>query len=140
MAAWWDDMFGKVDAGDLRGFVAHLSEDAAVTFGNGERSTGTPAILEMLAAYLGAISSIDHDWRHAYVDGDVTVLEGSVTFLRRDGHSVDIPLEAIAAHAQRGMRYRLQLVPSTTVYYPQKIAGQLNVRQARITLPIASTG
>ena len=54
-------------------------------------------------------------------------------------HTIDLPLEAIAAHAARGNRYRLQLVPSTTVYYPQKIAGSLNVRQARITLPIAAT-
>jgi ABC-2 type transport system ATP-binding protein len=54
-------------------------------------------------------------------------------------HTTDIPLEAIAVHAHKGDRYRLQLVPSTTVYYPQKIAGSLNVRQARITLPIVST-
>jgi ABC-2 type transport system ATP-binding protein len=74
--------------------------------------------------------------RNVVVDNQVTpipiVLDGA-------RHSVDIPLEAIAVHAKRGARYRLQLVPSTTVYYPQKIAGQLNVHQAKITLPIIST-
>jgi len=54
-------------------------------------------------------------------------------------HTIELPLEAIAAHARGGDHYRLQLVPSTTVYYPQKIAGQLDVHQAKITLPIVST-
>jgi ABC-2 type transport system ATP-binding protein len=53
-------------------------------------------------------------------------------------HTLAIPLEPIAAHAQPGTRYRLQLVPSTTVYYPQRIAGRLDVQQARVTLPIVS--
>jgi len=61
--------------------------------------------------------------------------------IRLDGakHTIELPIEAIAAHASKGDRYRLQLVPSTTVYYPQKIAGQLDVQQAKITLPVVST-
>jgi ABC-2 type transport system ATP-binding protein len=73
--------------------------------------------------------------RNIVVDNQVTPVPITLDGAR---HSVDIPLEAIAVHANRGARYRLQLVPSTTVYYPQKIAGQLNVQQAKITLPIVS--
>jgi ABC-2 type transport system ATP-binding protein len=54
-------------------------------------------------------------------------------------HTVKLPLEPIAVRTPRGSRYRLQLVPSTTVYYPQRIAGTLEARRADITLPIVST-
>ena len=74
--------------------------------------------------------------RNIVVDNQVTPVPITLDGAR---HTIELPLEAIAAHARKGDSYRLQLVPSTTVYYPQKIAGQLNVRQARITLPIAAT-
>ncbi|HEV2752762.1 MAG TPA: CocE/NonD family hydrolase [Solirubrobacteraceae bacterium] len=49
---------------------------------------------------------------------------------------VELPLEPIAAHATRGDRYRLQLVASTTVYYPQTAAGAVTVQRAEVELPV----
>jgi ABC-2 type transport system ATP-binding protein len=55
-------------------------------------------------------------------------------------HRVTVPLAPIAAHATSGDRYRLQLVASTTLFYPQTSAGALTAERASVRLPIVGTG
>lgn len=76
--------------------------------------------------------------RDIVVDNQVTpipiVLDGRV-------HTVERPLEAIAASAAAGTTYRLQLVAGSNVYGPPRTAGTVTVAKARVELPvIAGTG
>jgi ABC-2 type transport system ATP-binding protein len=48
-----------------------------------------------------------------------------------------LPLERIAAHARKGSRYELQLVPGTEVYEPQRSAGTVDFSRISIRLPRA---
>jgi ABC-2 type transport system ATP-binding protein len=53
-------------------------------------------------------------------------------------HTVRRPLEKIAASVQADSSYELQIVPSTSVYGPQRAAGAITMSQVRITVPIVS--
>ncbi len=71
--------------------------------------------------------------RDVVVGNQVTPIPVTLDGQRRE---LEVPLEPIAAHATPGDRYRLQLVPSTTVYYPQTAAGAVTVERAEVELPI----
>jgi len=51
--------------------------------------------------------------------------------------TVERRLEPVALRAAKGTRYRVQLVPSSTLYYPQKAAGAVTVVRAEAALPVA---
>jgi ABC-2 type transport system ATP-binding protein len=52
--------------------------------------------------------------------------------------SLRVPLEPIASRAPAGGGYRLQIIPSTTLYDIQRSAGLVNFRQVEVALPISS--
>jgi ABC-2 type transport system ATP-binding protein len=52
-------------------------------------------------------------------------------------HTIERPLEAIAAEAVAGSSYRLQITPATTLYTPQRSAGAVTFARIEVTLPIA---
>jgi ABC-2 type transport system ATP-binding protein len=51
-------------------------------------------------------------------------------------HTIERPLEAIAAEAVAGSSYRLQITPATTLYTPQRSAGAVTFGQIEVSLPI----
>ena len=52
-------------------------------------------------------------------------------------HSIERPLEAIAAEAKAGSGYKLQITPATTLYTPQRSAGAITFARIEISLPIS---
>jgi ABC-2 type transport system ATP-binding protein len=53
---------------------------------------------------------------------------------------ITLRLAPIAAHATPGDRYRLQIVASTTLFYPQTSAGVLTAERAEVRLPLVGAG
>jgi ABC-2 type transport system ATP-binding protein len=51
-------------------------------------------------------------------------------------HTIQRPLEMIAAHARPGSAYRLQITPATTLYTPQRSAGTVSFPGVSISLPL----
>jgi ABC-2 type transport system ATP-binding protein len=51
-------------------------------------------------------------------------------------HTIERPLEAIAAEAVAGSAYKLQITPATTLYTPQRSAGTVTFARIEISLPI----
>jgi ABC-2 type transport system ATP-binding protein len=51
-------------------------------------------------------------------------------------HTIQRPLEAIAAEAVAGTAYKLQITPATTLYTPQRSAGTVTFGRIEISLPI----
>lgn len=84
---------------------------------------GTPAHL---------FAQIVDDRRGLVVGNQATpvplVLDGST-------HEVDRPLEGVAMRAGPGSRYRLQLIPDTTVYGAGRVSGAVRVIRATLSLP-----
>ena len=81
---------------------------------------------------------------HVYaqiVDGSGHVVGNQATPIpvTLDGltHTIERPLEAIAAEAVAGSSYKLQITPATTLYTAQRSAGALTFGRIEISLPIA---
>jgi ABC-2 type transport system ATP-binding protein len=55
-------------------------------------------------------------------------------------HSLTVPLEAVAADAQPGSTYTLQLTDGTSVYFASREAGALDVSHAAVSVPTVAAG
>jgi hypothetical protein len=60
------------------------------------------------------------------------VLDGGV-------HTATVPLEDIAASADPGSSYTLEIIPYTAVYGPQRTAGAITLAKIDVSLPVVST-
>jgi len=80
-------------------------------------------------------AQIVDEQRDVVVGNQVTPVPVTLDGRRRE---IQLPLEPIAAHATAGDRYRLQLVPSTTLYHPQTSAGVVEVERAEVELPVVA--
>ena len=50
-------------------------------------------------------------------------------------HRVEVPLEPVAAHLEKGAQLQLQIAPGTTVYYPQRSSGSVELTRVDVTVP-----
>ena len=93
------------------------------------RGTATPASTFVYA-------QIVDEQRNIVVGNQATPIP-----VRLDGrlHRVSVPLAPISAHATRGDSYRLQIVPSTTLFHEQNSSGALTVQRADVRLPVVTT-
>jgi ABC-2 type transport system ATP-binding protein len=53
-------------------------------------------------------------------------------------HTIQRPLEVIAARTRPGSTYRLQITPATTLYTPQRSAGTVSFPSVSVSLPVVS--
>jgi ABC-2 type transport system ATP-binding protein len=52
-------------------------------------------------------------------------------------HTVTFSLEEIAESVEPGASYELQIVPATSVYAPQRVAGLIDMTRIELSLPVA---
>ena len=52
-------------------------------------------------------------------------------------HTTTFKLEEIAASVQADSSYELQVIPATSVYGPQRVAGLVNATSISLSLPVA---
>ena len=85
--------FDLLDAFDVNGFSALLSEDAQVVFGNAPALVGIPAISEGQEGFFAAIKSMSHeiDPEHVWSKPGSFVVSGTVTYTRHDNSTLTIP-------------------------------------------------
>ena len=50
-------------------------------------------------------------------------------------HRVEVALEPIAAQLTKGSRLKLQIAPGTTVYYPQRSTGTIELKSVNVRVP-----
>lgn len=84
-------LFASIDAHDVEGLLAQLTDDARFTFGNAEPAVGRQAIGTMLRGFFSSIRACRHVVTGAWRDGDTLVCRGSVTYTRHDGRIVTLP-------------------------------------------------
>jgi limonene-1,2-epoxide hydrolase len=81
-------LFEHVDTHDAEGFAAQFAPTATFKLGNNPPAEGREGIAQFVRGFFELISGIKHDFRRAYrVDG-VELLEGAVTYIRKDGREV----------------------------------------------------
>ncbi|MFX0574551.1 nuclear transport factor 2 family protein [Nocardia nepalensis] len=87
--------FQAVDTLDAEGFAELFSPDGKVTFGNVPTLEGRDAVEAGCAGFFGTIDGMHHDIVNEWVVGKDTIVELTVTYTRKDGRKVSIPVVSI---------------------------------------------
>jgi ketosteroid isomerase-like protein len=103
-------MFADVDRMDAKAFASHLNEDCVLRFGNADEVKGRAAIEEAIAGFFSTIAGLHHDVLSSWTVGDTTILQLDVTYDRKDGKQVTIPVVTIYKEDGRGISdYRIYI-------------------------------
>lgn len=76
-------------------FTRHLADDVRFTFGNAETVVGRDAVRDVWAGFCEGIDGVRHDVIEEFEQGPATIVESTVTYTRKDGSTVTLPVVTI---------------------------------------------
>jgi ketosteroid isomerase-like protein len=89
------DLFADIDSMEPDRFARHLSPDATMRFGNAEPVHGRDAIRDAWASFCETLDGVHHDVVEQWDVGDGGIVEAAVTYTRKDGSQVTVPVVTI---------------------------------------------
>ncbi len=95
LPTWVADLFASIDAKDTAAFVAFLTDDCTLQFGNAPLVNGKAAIYATISGFFSAIKSLRHHDLEAWVTPDATICSGTVTYTRHDDTTLSVPFANI---------------------------------------------
>ena len=114
---WCGALFGCIDAGNTRDFLAFLTPDAAFRFGSAPPAEGLSAIADAVDSFLRSVQSLSHRLLDVWSPSpDTVICRGEVTYLRLDGRSVILPFcNVLRMRGGSVSRYEIYLDPTPLV-------------------------
>ena len=88
-------LFDDIDSMEPDRFAAHLAEDVSMRFGNAEPIVGRQAARDAWAAFCEGIDGVAHTPVAQWHSDHGTVAEAEVTYTRKDGGTVTVPVATI---------------------------------------------
>ena len=76
-------------------FSAHLADDVEFRFGNADPVHGRAAVRDVWAGFCETVDGVRHDLVSQWDVGDAVIAESDVTYTRKDGGSVTVPVVTI---------------------------------------------
>ncbi|HIH05421.1 TPA: nuclear transport factor 2 family protein [Candidatus Woesearchaeota archaeon] len=92
---WTHDLFRAIDRMDSRAFAGFLAEDAVFRFGNMPEVKGRGAITTAVEQFFSSIRGLRHRILHAWEQGSHVIVQGEVTYTRKDGKVLTLPFANI---------------------------------------------
>jgi hypothetical protein len=89
------DLFAMTDAMDVAALVPLFAKDGRVVFGNGQPMVGVDEIRTGTTAFFATIAGLHHEVVNEWNFGNDTIVELKVTYDRKDGRQVTIPVVTI---------------------------------------------
>jgi SnoaL-like protein len=88
-------MFEDIDRMDAAAWANWLTDDARFRFGNGDETTTRDAARQGLADFYGLIDGVSHRMLDHWENGATTIVRSEVTYIRKDGATVTVPIVTI---------------------------------------------
>jgi ketosteroid isomerase-like protein len=88
-------LFADIDSMDPDRFAAHLAENVRFRFGNAEPVHGRAAVRDVWAAFCEGVDGVSHEPIAEWDVGDAVIAEADVTYTRKDGSRVTLPVVTI---------------------------------------------
>src|SRR5579875_4092874 len=95
-----EQLFADIDSMEPERFAAHLADDVTMRFGNAEPIHGRDAARSSWAAFCDELRGVSHEVLGQWKVDEVTIVEATVTYTRRDGSQVTVPVVTI--YRERG--------------------------------------
>ena len=90
-----DRLFADIDSMDPDAFAQYLAPTVTMRFGNGEPLIGRAACRDAWAGFCELVDGVHHDVRNTWEVDDTTIAETDVTYTRRDGRKVTVPVVTV---------------------------------------------
>ena len=90
-----EGLFADIDSMEPDRFAAHLAEDVRFRFGNAAPVHGTAAVRDVWAGFCQTVDGVHHDPVEQWEAGAATIAESDVTYTRKDGTTVTVPVVTI---------------------------------------------
>ena len=95
MSNWLREFYDQVDGSNVDAFTEYCAEDVSFQMGAFPPIQGLAEVMEAERQFLTTIDSHSHRFVNVFTDGDTSVLEAVVTYIRLDGASVEVPCTTI---------------------------------------------
>jgi ketosteroid isomerase-like protein len=96
-------LFSDIDSMDAERFAAHLADDITMYFGNAEPIHGRDAVRDAWAAFCDGLGGVSHEPLRRWDSEDGTVAEAHVTYTRKEGGTVTVPVVTIYREGDGGI-------------------------------------
>jgi hypothetical protein len=84
-------LFEIFDKQDVEGFSDLLTDNSTFRFGNMDSAIGKAAISEAQKGFFSSIAGMEHELIRTWTKNDSLVVEGVVTYTRKDNSTVALP-------------------------------------------------
>ena len=88
-------LFDDIDSMNPDRFAQHLDGDVVMRFGNADPVRGRDAVRDAWAGFCEGIDGVRHDVVEQWTQGPATIVEANVTYTRKDGSQVTVPVVTI---------------------------------------------
>ncbi|MCI0344386.1 MAG: nuclear transport factor 2 family protein [Chloroflexi bacterium] len=88
-------LFADIDTMVPEAFARHLAEDVTMRFGNAPPMHGRAACREAWAGFCELVDGVHHEVVNQWDVGDTTIAETAVTYTRKNGARVTVPVVTI---------------------------------------------
>ena len=110
-----DALFADIDTMDPDAFARHLADDVTMRFGNADDLHGRDACRQAWADFCTLVDGVRHTVVARWEPGDATIAQTDVTYTRKDGTDVTVPVVTIFRTGPDGLitdyRVVLDLAP-----------------------------
>ncbi|MGA9334366.1 MAG: nuclear transport factor 2 family protein [Rudaea sp.] len=113
---WVDELFAAIDRKDHEAFVSFLLPDACFRFGNNPPLHGRVAIAAAVAGFFSALRSLCHRIEDRWEMEDAAIVVGSVTYVRHDGGTLEVPFANVFKLGKGGIRDYQIFVDNSTLF------------------------
>src|SRR3954452_9615382 len=86
------DLFADIDSMEPDAFASHLADDVSFRFGNAEPVIGRDNVRDTWAGFCDGIGGVRHEVIEQFESGSATVVEAIVTYTRKDGSTISLPV------------------------------------------------
>ena len=90
-----EGLFTDIDSMEPDRFAAHLAGDVRFRFGNADPVHGRDAVRDVWAGFCETVDAVRHDPVAQWEQGDAVIAESDVTYTRKDGGTVTVPVVTI---------------------------------------------
>jgi ketosteroid isomerase-like protein len=95
MSVTRETLFTDIDSMEPDRFAQHLADDVVMRFGNGDPVRGRAAVRDAWAGFCEGVDGVHHDVVEQWDTGSATIVEAAVTYTRKDGSTVTVPVVTI---------------------------------------------
>jgi ethanolamine ammonia-lyase large subunit len=100
-------LFEDIDSMEPDRFADHLAANVRFRFGNADPVIGRDAVRDAWAAFCETIDGLRHDLVHQWDTDAATIVEAEVTYTRKDGSAVTVPVATIYRGGEEIDDYRI---------------------------------